>query len=367
MKGSIIVPVYKDKEHKTWYVNASYTNVFGNRIYIKKRGFKSQSLAKEYERQALLDAQDIKKQAVKFDVLFNSFMEYKSASLKPRSVFDYKSLYKKHIKPYFGDMYVDKIKTIHIEVWQNELMKLDYKNDYLEKIQYTVKSTLAYGVRKLQIKTSPFDYIDYVKHTNEKREEMKYFTPEEYEKFRSVINNQTHIIIFDVLYWTGMRISELQARTWKDLDFKNEMLSIHSNWDNKNKQLTNTTKNKKDRVIYIPSPVMEELKELYNDKSQIDGFSDDFYIFGTNRPIPHKTVENAKNRYIELYNKEHPKEPIPKIRIHDFRHSHVSYLANNGADSWDIAERLGHSREMVEKRYSHMFPEKKNKMKKLLG
>ena len=39
MKGSIIVPVYKDKEHKTWYVNASYTNVFGNRIYIKKNFF----------------------------------------------------------------------------------------------------------------------------------------------------------------------------------------------------------------------------------------------------------------------------------------------------------------------------------------
>jgi hypothetical protein len=40
-------------------------------------------------------------------------------------------------------------------------------------------------------------------------------------------------------------------------------------------------------------------------------------------------------------------------------------VANHGADVWDIAERSGHSREMVENRYSHMFPEKRKKMKKL--
>lgn len=77
-------------------------------------------------------------------------------------------------------------------------------------------------------------------------------------------------------------------------------------------------------------------------------------------------IENAKNRYILKYN-ETNEEQLPKIRLHDFRHSHVSYLANNGADSWDISERLGHSKDMVEKTYSHMFPEKRNKMKKLLG
>lgn len=361
------MPVYKDEKMNTWFVDCSYTNVFGKRVRIKKRGFKQKNLALNYERRVLLESQEIKKQAVKLDELFNAYIEYKSARLKPRSIFDYKSLYKKHIQPYFGDMYVDKIKIPHIEVWQNNLLDLPYKNDYLEKIQYTLKSTLAYGVRKLQIDNSPFDYIDYVKHMNEKREEMKFFTPEQYEKFRSVIIDPLHIAVFDTLYWTGMRISELQARTWKDLSFDTGDLRIHSNWDNKNHQLTNTTKTKKDRVIYIPEKVLDELEMLYNESSQIDGFTDDFYIFGTyNKPIPQKTVENAKNRYIETYNKEHPKRPIPKIRIHDFRHSHVSYLANNGADVWDIAERLGHSREMVENRYSHMFPEKRNKMKKLL-
>lgn len=360
------MPVYKDDKKGTWYVDCSYTNVFGKRVRIKKRGFKKKELALAYEREILLDAQDIKKQPIKLDELFNAFMEYKSSKLMPRSISDYKAIYKKHIKPYFGDMYVDKIKMPYIEEWQKDILKLKFKNDYLEKIQYTLKSTLAYGVRKMQISNSPFDYLEYAKNMNEKKEEMEFWTPDEYEKFRSVITDELHIVLFDTLYWTGMRISELQARTWNDLNFKNGDLHIHSNWDNKNHQITNTTKNKKNRVIYIPEKVLDELEKLYIKSSRIDGFTDDFYIFGTNTPIPHKTVENAKNRYIEKYNKEHPMRPIPKIRIHDFRHSHVSYLANNGADVWDISERLGHSREMVENRYSHMFPEKRNKMKKLL-
>lgn len=359
------MPVYKDTEQNTWFVKTSFINVFGNRTYITKRGFKTSSLAQKYEHKILAESQNIKMQPVKFDELFDAFLEYKSSRLKPRSIYDYRKIYEKHIKPYFGDMYVDKIKIPHIETWQREILMLGYKNDYTEKIQYTVKSVLAYAVRRMQIENSPFDYLDYVKHTNEKRTEMKFFTPDQYEKFKSVITDPLHIAVFDTLYWTGMRISELQARTWKDLDFKFSTLKIHSNWDNKNHQITNTTKNKKDRTIYIPSFLMIELKKLYANAERIDGFTNDFFIFGNRKPIPHKTVENAKNRYIKEYNDNHT-NTIPEIRIHDFRHSHVSYLANSGADAWDIAERLGHSREMVEERYSHMFPEKRDKMKKFL-
>lgn len=360
------MPIYKDKERNTWYVECSYTNAFGKRRRIKKRGFKTKALAQKYEHQVMLDVQNIKKQVVKTDELFESYIEYKGLTLKARSTYDYRAIYKKHIQPYFGEMYVDKIRIPAIEEWQKKLLEYSFKNEYLIKIQYLLKSLLNYAVRKLQIEDNPFNYIDYVKNKDEKRTEMNFFTPQQYEEFTSMIDNDKYKVLFDMLYWTGMRISELQARTWNDLNFENGDLTIHSNWDNRNNKLTNTTKTKKDRTIYIPEALLNELKELYDKNKKIDGFNDDFFIFGTNRPIPCKTVENAKNRYIERYNDTHVNQ-IPKIRIHDFRHSHVSYLANNGADVWDIAERLGHSREMVENRYSHMFPEKKNKMKKLLG
>lgn len=65
-----------------------------------------------------------------------------------------------------------------------------------------------------------------------------------------------------------------------------------------------------------------------------------------------------------------PDNPLPKIRVHDFRHSHVSLLINNASkedlDSYIIAERLGHSKEMVEKVYGHLFPERRKKILNIL-
>ena len=44
------------------------------------------------------------------------------------------------------------------------------------------------------------------------------------------------------------------------------------------------------------------------------------------------------------------------IRIHDFRHSHVSVLANEGINIQEIARRLGHARiEMTWNTYSHLY------------
>jgi integrase len=45
------------------------------------------------------------------------------------------------------------------------------------------------------------------------------------------------------------------------------------------------------------------------------------------------------------------------IRIHDYRHSHVSVLANNGINIQEIARRLGHSKvDMTWNTYSHLYP-----------
>ncbi len=77
--------------------------------------------------------------------------------------------------------------------------------------------------------------------------------------------------------------------------------------------------------------------------------------------IPIRTITNRKNKYIQRYN-EINTDKIPEIRIHDFRHSHVSLLINNGVSSFTIAERLGHSKDMVERVYSHMFPDKRKEI-----
>ena len=56
------------------------------------------------------------------------------------------------------------------------------------------------------------------------------------------------------------------------------------------------------------------------------------------------------------------------IRIHDFRHSHASLLANNGVNILEISRRLGHSNiEQTLNTYSHFYPQEEDKALSILN
>jgi hypothetical protein len=51
-----------------------------------------------------------------------------------------------------------------------------------------------------------------------------------------------------------------------------------------------------------------------------------------------------------------------RIRVHDFRHAHVSVLANEGINIQEIARRLGHAKvEITWNTYSHLYPREQEK------
>lgn len=58
---------------------------------------------------------------------------------------------------------------------------------------------------------------------------------------------------------------------------------------------------------------------------------------------------------------------LPKIRMHDLRHSHATMLINNDINIHVIAERLGHaSIHTTEEVYAHLYDEKKKQVVELL-
>lgn len=358
------MPVYKDKKRDSYYVSISYVDALGKQSRHVKRGFQTSALAKEYEANYRL-SDKIKISNITLGQLTDDFIEYKKQRIKARSIYDINSIINKHIIGYFGnDFLVRKINIHVIQEFQKDLLNKDYSNEYTCSIQTVLSSLMKHAVRLQIIKTSPFEYVEYVHNKNKPTlKKMDFWTLEEYKEFRSVITDFDDICLFDCLYYTGMRISELQARTWNDINWNTRELSIHSNYDTKNHRITQSTKNGTNRTIYLTKQLFNELKEKYAEDKNIIDFNDSCYIFGTYAPVPQKTVTNHKDNYIKKYNDDESHiEKLTRIRIHDFRHSHVSLLANNGVESWDIAERLGHSKQMVENRYAHMFPQRRKRV-----
>lgn len=87
-------------------------------------------------------------------------------------------------------------------------------------------------------------------------------------------------------------------------------------------------------------------------------FSDDYRVCPNVRDT---TLEHKNQKYANAAG-------IKKIRIHDFRHSHVSVLANNGINIQEIARRLGHAEiEITWNIYSHLYPREEEKAVNILN
>lgn len=72
------------------------------------------------------------------------------------------------------------------------------------------------------------------------------------------------------------------------------------------------------------------------------------FFFGGTCPCHVNSVRRCFNRYIE-------KSGVPKIRIHDLRHSFVSMLIHFGASFLVVADLIGDNVDQVAKTYAHLY------------
>lgn len=329
------------------YFKVRYKDIDGT---LKQKKTENQSWntlkeAKEAERRFLDGLRD-KNYKITYSNLFGFYIEDRKTKFKNRSMLTCLDVHKSHILPTFGKMLVTSITKDHIKRWQKNLLEKGYSNDYLKKIQTTFRSVLIWGVNYDKIEKNPFT-IEYVKSKKPKHEKL-FFTLDEFNKFIDVIDNPEDNLLFSMLYWCGLRKGELQALTFNDIDLETKAIHVTKNFDTRSHEITTPKTITSYREIIVPDRLYELLKLHLSNMVKKPAFSKERFLFGYDVPIASTTLERRKNKYCALAG-------VKQIRIHDFRHSHVSLLINMGLSDFDIAKRLGHSRDMVNNTYGHWF------------
>src|SRR5690625_5023703 len=187
---------------------------------------------------------------------------------------------------------------------------------------------------------------------------ISYWTLEEFKNFMSVVDNYEHRAIFMTFYYSGMRKGELCALTWNDIDFKNNTINIDKTAYNRNVTTPKTPSSV--RKLEMPKYVMAMLNQLKSLKKprQKSGY----FVFGKFYDhLPAASLDRWYHNYLDKWvEKEGFTEEIEekkRIRMHDFRHSHASYLINKGAIPAVVAKRLGHKDVATTlNTYSHLYP-----------
>lgn len=206
---------------------------------------------------------------------------------------------------------------------------------------------------------------------------MSFYTPEEFKKYIEIARKQAlekqkkeknlyewnFYVFFNIAYYTGLRKGEIHALRWNDIN--GNYLSVKHSITQKLKNRTDVEtppKNKSSiRTLQMPLPLIKILKEHKKRQMQLQNFSEDSRILGDGKCLRDTTIQKKNILYSTLAN-------VKTIRIHDFRHSHASLLANMGINIQEVARRLGHSKvEITWNTYSHLYPKEEEKAVAILN
>jgi integrase/recombinase XerC len=151
------------------------------------------------------------------------------------------------------------------------------------------------------------------------------------------------VAVFEFLYSTGCRISELVAVKWGDIDFQRGCLIV-------------TGKGSKDRLVILGKPAVAALRELRGfieaENTSLGHDSAAAFLSDRRERLLPRFVERRMKRYLALAGL--PADLSP----HKLRHSFATHLLDAGADLRSVQEMLGHSSLSTTQIYTHVSVER---------
>ena len=164
-----------------------------------------------------------------------------------------------------------------------------------------------------------------------------------YEEIEKLLKNRLTIkekAVFELLYATGLRVSELVNLTVKNVDFKTGLIRT-------------TGKGSKDRIVPMGKKAKEALNNYMKErelilKAKMGSGAESDYIFLNDKSeqISRQWVYNFIKKQGETINKT--------ISPHTIRHSFATHLLENGADLRAVQELLGHRSVVTTQLYTHI-------------
>jgi len=359
----------KDKRH--WYFRCTYEDINGNKKRYKSKMYLSKQDAEDAESKFMIKTKshDLITNNVLFKEVFNEWLFYKKRKVKSSTYYEQKKIAEKHILIPFGNMKLFNIKESSINQWYERIEKSGYSIKHKNKIIGFFREILTYAKGTYNYNSKFVNLLHNIKNENP-IDEVKidnYWTYDEFKIFIKYVDDDYYNLIFNFLYFTGLRVGEMIALNWNDLSFENKTITINKTLTNRlgngSYMITSPKTKNSVRTIDLTDNLINLLKKHYENEKYVYKFSEDLFIFGNHKHLAVTTLREHLKNYINLVKEENFKP----ITIHGFRHSHVSLLIYLGADFRDVAERLGDTISMVQNTYYHMYPEDKSKVIKLLN
>lgn len=246
---------------------------------------------------------------------------------------------------WLGETPLENVNFSKVREYLHFIQKFNYKKTTLARKIASLRTFYKYLFREKKVDSNPAMNLNSPKRP---RQLPKFLTPYEVEQILNNIKIDTpagyrNKAILELLWATGMRVSELSGLNFEDLNLENNEIRVFG-------------KGSKERIILVTDRAKTYLQRYIDTARPLvaKGFrvenreDSPVFINNTGFRLQTRTVRNVINDIVE-------KIQLPKhVTPHVFRHSFATHLIENGADLRVVQELLGHASISNTQIYTHV-------------
>ena len=355
--------VYKRKDGR-WegrhLQDGKYKSVYGHSYNEVKAKLEACTLEKNA---LIIKLTRAKGQAGLWSTVCDEWLDHKKLCLKQSSFAQYGCIMRKHILPYWGRQSVNELTSRDVNSFNKALSEglsaktvRDILNVFLQVVRFAEK---RHGV-----------HIDLESVTKPKLQQgfLPVLSPDEQRQLSVYLRTNPSRINVGVLLllYTGIRIGELCALQWSDIDLNAQMMSVTKTIQRisdldpatkaKTKIIIDTPKSRNSvRLVPIPSFLIGLL-------AKIRANSTSYLLTGESKPIEPRLFQTKFKKVLQS-------AKVAETNAHTLRHTFATRAIEQNIDIKSLSEILGHSAvKFTLERYVHSSAElKRSGMERLAG
>lgn len=276
--------------------------------------------------------------------------------IEETTAYGYRGMIENYLKPQLGEIRLQKLTARDIQQYYTWLMdEKELSPNTVIKHHNLLTNTLNAAERQEYITKNPMRAVSPPK---KRQREAKFYTPEQLGiLLDKAVGTRLELPVFICAY-LGLRRGELCGLRWSDVDLEHQTITIENTRTQAGKkEIEKGTKTASStRTLYLPDTLCDILKAAKEHQQACraeykNAYDDNDYVVVMEDGRPFRP-----NYLSELFGKFLADNDLPKIVLHELRHTFASLSNQAGIPAYNIGKALGHSTPATtQKIYTHLL------------
>jgi integrase len=340
----------------TWGYVLDIGRSAGRRQQVRKRGFRTRKDAQSALNDALAELQHgiyVRPRRISLDTYLDDWLTSLAiAGRRPTTVAGYRRLIRIHVKPAIGDLPIQEITAVDLDRLYAKLSSVGsaggrgpLSKATVRQVHMVLGKALGDAARKGLVQRNVVRLASPPSAMSARAPEMQVWTPEQVRAFLDFVATDSHGSMVRLAALTGLRRAELCGLRWQDVDLNAARLVVRKAITTVDHEPSagDLKSTRSRRVIDLDAKTVTVLRAQR--KQQLEDrllagatWVDTGLVFTMpdGRGWHPDVITRAFARLVQ-------RSGLPRIRLHDLRHSHATHLLAAGTNPRVTSERLGHA------------------------